>query len=191
MNERAAQMILLARAFEEADRDGVVLPLEQRMAATRRAIIVTTRDGGDGEFSRDVIVPSEETMLRRARLIHDALRRRIPSIGRVLELSRLRSLMGPSVILIAFFVGLSVNALGPQRQINLLALPLMGLLVWNLTVYFLIFALCVMRRRHSARDTRNGHDVAPRTRDRLVSGLADTVVRFALWRSHWGWQKRP
>jgi len=190
MNERAAQMILLARAFEEADRDGTVLPLEQRMAATRRAIIVTTRDGGDGEFSRDVIVPSEETMLRRARLIHEALRRRIPSIDRVLELSRLRSLMGPAVVFIAFVAGIFTNALGPQRHINLLALPLMGLLLWNIGIYLVMFGLCLVRRQLALRGKGEGCDTGPRSRDRLVSGLADGVVRFALWRSHWGWQKR-
>jgi hypothetical protein len=203
MNERATQMILLARAFEEADRDGVVLPLEQRIAATRRAVIVTTREGGEGEFSRDVLVPSEETLLRRARLVYNALARRIPAIERVLELSRLHSLMGPAVIAVALIAGLSSNVLGPEHRINLLVFPLLALLVWNFVVYAgmvgLFFVRRAMaarvRREHAARadvsmsDASVYREAVTTARDRLVTGLADGVVRLALWRSHWGWRK--
>ena len=48
MRERVAQTVLLVRAFEEVDRDGVVLSQEQRLVASRRAVMVTThQDGSD------------------------------------------------------------------------------------------------------------------------------------------------
>ncbi len=184
MNERAAQMILLVRAFEEADREGLVLPLEQRTAATRRAIIVTTREEGEGEFSRDVLVPSEETLLRRARLLYNGLNRRIPAIERVLDFSRLRSAMGPAIMIAAFAIGVATNALG-GRQVNLIALPLIGLLLWNGLAY-LGMSLFSLIRPWLVR-TRKIWDPSGQS---LVTGLADGVVRFALWRGRWRWTRR-
>ena len=50
MRERQAQFVLLARSFEEVDRGGRVLSLDERDAATRHALMVTTLEGARGRF---------------------------------------------------------------------------------------------------------------------------------------------
>ena len=84
MRENVAQMVLLVRAFEEADRDGVVLSQEQRLAASRRAVMVTTRQDGGETVAPIAGIGHEETIIRRARLLFNALSRRVPHLQRVL-----------------------------------------------------------------------------------------------------------
>ena len=185
MRERNAQLVLLVRAFEEVDREGDVLATDQRTAATRRALMVTTREGAQGKFGREGEIPNDETVMRRARLLFNALYRRIPTLYRVLDFARLRSLLGPGVIVIALGLGLAASLVGPWGRVNLLSYPLLALLVWNVAVYVVTFGVRVMRPlvkktrwRQSARDR---HPVA--------TGLANLVVRVALWRSRFGWRK--
>jgi len=193
MREAQAQMILLVRAFEEVDREGRILSLEQRVAATRRAVMVTTREDAEGVFARSGATRNEETVTRRARLLFNALGRRLPSLYRVMEIARLRSSMGPAVFAIALAIGMGTNALGPARQVNLLSVPFFGLLAWNLAMYLLLLVAALFGRSIRARlQQRRGADAdvdAATGHDGLVTGLAGWVVRFALWRSRRGWKK--
>ena len=183
MREPIAQIITLVRSFEEADRDGVVLSHEQRAAATRRAVIVTTREGGHGKFSREGGIRNDETVARRARLLFNALSRRVPSLRRVLELARLRSLMGPVLFTVALLLGLATSLFGPAGRLDLLAVPLPALLAWNLAA--LASLLGWRMARGWVRGKANGRTVLLDP-DRVITGLAGWVVRFALLRSRLG-----
>lgn len=122
-----AQAVMLVRAVEETDRRAELLPHELRREATSRAL----EAGDDAAW-----------LGRRATALVAELERRWPFLPRLLGFTNPgRSWVLPLAI-VAFFVGLATNALGPQRQIHVLALPLAGILVWNLA----IMALLVLRR---------------------------------------------
>ena len=136
--------------------------------------------------------------MRRSRLLFDVLMRRQPALGRILTLSQLGASTGPVVVIAAFVLGLLTNALGPERRINLLALPLIGLLSWNLAAYVLLaiwtwsgrgrdrpgpaerlsgylFRGALRRRLHSSRIVEEGRT----TESRIIT---KAVMRFgAMW----------
>ena len=149
IRERRAHIILLVRAFEESDPEGLVLPLRERTKASRRALMVTGLSGESGESTAAWKIRAGEAVLRRARLLFDGLVRQHSGLPRVLHLAQLGSSTAPAVLIFAFVAGLLTNALGFQREINLLSVPLLGLLAWNLLIYvgMLVMPLIIGRRR--------------------------------------------
>ncbi len=124
MRERAAQAVLLARSFEEADPDGVLLSGEDRQAATDEGRAAGGTQGLQAE--------------RRAGVLLRRLAERVRALGRVRSWTRVSLALVAPVVLVSFGVGLSTNALGPTRHINLLAFPLLALVVWNVSIYFFL-----------------------------------------------------
>ena len=122
LSEDDAQAVALVRAVEETDRTGVLLPLADRRAAT-----ATAREAQVGRGD-------EAWIAARARELADTLRGRFRFLPRFLGFSSpVRGLLVPA-LLVAFVLGLGTNALGPEKHINVLAVPLLGLIAWNLTV---------------------------------------------------------
>ncbi len=118
--EDDAQAVALVLAIEETDRSGSILPLAERRAATTAAR--EAHPDGDG------------WLVERARALVIALKRQLPFLPRLLRFtSPVRGLLAPALVL-AFVLGLLTNALGPEKRINVLALPLLGVIAWNLTV---------------------------------------------------------
>lgn len=143
MRERAAQSVLLARSFEEADSEEVLLTADDRRSATEAGRAA----GGTHELQAD----------RRAEVLLAALTDRVRSLTRVRAYTRVSLALAGPVLLVAFGSGLSTNALGPSRHINLLAFPLLALLAWNLAVYaglLIAGALSRVRRPTGAVDDR-------------------------------------
>lgn len=149
MRERAAQSVLLARSFEEADPDEVLLTADDRRSATEAGRAA----GGTHELQAD----------QRAASLLAGLTDRVRSLARVRSLTRVSLALATPLVVIAFGVGLSTNALGPTRHINLLAFPLLALLAWNLSVYVALLAagVAARARRPAAssndRPTTNGN----------------------------------
>ena len=135
VGERRALIILLVRAFEESDPEGLVLPLRERNKATRRALMVTGLSGESGETAAAWRIRSGEAVMRRARILFDVLGRAHPGLRRILRLAQLGSSTTPVVLGVSLATGLLISALGFERRIDLLSLPLLGLLLWNLAVY--------------------------------------------------------
>ena len=111
MYETQAQVVLLVRAFEEADRTGAVLSEHARATASRRALRVT---GLTDWSATDHGLGAEryiETVMRRARLLFDALLRKIPMLRGMLRLSQLGVGTAPAVILAGLALGFATNAL--------------------------------------------------------------------------------
>ncbi|MFT5469250.1 MAG: hypothetical protein ACI8UO_004367 [Verrucomicrobiales bacterium] len=124
MNLKQHRHILLTQAIEESDREGVLLPVDDREAATS----AECKTLADGE--------SRFLAARSARLIEKLSQQH----------SEIRSaaspLIGPAVItiailILALFLGFYSNKLGPEQRINILAFPLLGMLAWNFLMYLL------------------------------------------------------
>jgi hypothetical protein len=172
MRERAAQIVLLVRAFEESDREGRILSPYTRMVATRRALAVTGLSDFSGELAEAAHIRSGETVMRRARLLFNGLVRKLPFLPRVLKVAQLGSSTGPVIIGAALLFGVLTNLLGTGRRINLLSFPLLGLLAWNLAIY-LFMAVGGSLRRIRQR---------PAGRRRLSVRLTGWLMRGALGR---------
>lgn len=126
MRESAAQTVLLVRAFEEADPEGKVLPLDDRRAATEAARAEVAGAGGDG-----AVVEA------RARRLFAVLDERVPGLPRLLGNTRVLGGLAPVVMAVGLVAGLLVNELGTGPHVQLLPMlfALGGLLLWNLAMY--------------------------------------------------------
>ncbi|RMH21269.1 MAG: DUF2868 domain-containing protein [Acidobacteria bacterium] len=139
--EEDAQRVVLVRAVEEIDRRGRLLPQEVRRQATAAA--------------RDEVGERKEErwLAARARRLVAHLAGSHPGVERLLRLTRYgRGLLLP-VAAGALIAGLLTNAAGPTRQVHVLALPLVGILLWNVAV-LVLYAASGLRRRGGGRRPR-------------------------------------
>jgi hypothetical protein len=134
VREADAQLVLLCRAFEEADGEGQLLTTAQR-----------ARAGDEARTACGDEAPGDELLLERARHLLPALEAEVPQLQGVLSASRLGAGMAPWIVVLAAVVGFATNALGPDQRINILFAPLLGFVAWNLLVYVVLFVLWLKR----------------------------------------------
>lgn len=151
MQERRAQVILVVRAFEEVDTDGIVLAQHERVKATRRALLVTGLSGDRGMTQGAWHRYGGEAVMRRARMLFDLLRRAHPAMPRIFRVTQLGSSSGPIVVGAALLLGLAMNALDPRDRIHIFYVPMLAVLAWNLTLFATLPALVLARGPSGAR----------------------------------------
>ena len=148
MNETAARRILLLRAFETQAGGSAWTDADQTWAnrATLESvpIPITSRHAES----------AEDFVARRAALALPRLAERDPQAARLDRALRWRSWVAPLLTLVAFCAGLASHVLGADSRINLLAPPLIGILLWNLAIYLGLIASVAgapfRRRTHRA-----------------------------------------
>jgi hypothetical protein len=122
LSEAEAQATSLVRAVEATDRAGLLIPHAER----RRATAAARAAAADPE--------AVETWIgRRALALTGALEERLRALPAIRRSTRLGKGLAPLSIL-SLAAGVATNALGPSRQIQVLAVPLLGLILWNLAV---------------------------------------------------------
>lgn len=134
MRESALREVLLVKAIEEADRTGSLLPFGDRERAARESV----RSAGLGteEISRGRFTPATEAALAaRASQLAQPLLERHPVLRDVLRRSRLPPWANFVLLAAAFGIGAGLSALDGSKRINILAPPVLGLVLWNLLVY--------------------------------------------------------
>jgi hypothetical protein len=153
--ERQLARILLVQACEQSDPDARFVPRRMREAASRAG-----REAAEAE-SGTAIDPGRFFAVRADRLAAD-LTRRHPALRTALDALHLRLPVLPVLVGTAM-AGFAADVLGSERRINLLAFPLLGLLLWNLAVYGLLLLGPALARGESA------------------AGLASTAIRASGW----------
>ncbi len=131
MDETAARQVLFVRAVEGADVAGEVLTEEDRRYAGRAgAELVRWHAADRGER------PSAEAfVVKRAELLAAKVAERWPRVGRALDAMRWRPWIGIALPAAAFASGLLAEHISNPGRVNILAFPLLGIIVWNLAVY--------------------------------------------------------
>ena len=164
MNANALRAVLLVKNVEEQDPDGSVLPLAEREAATRDALRLHPKGNGDRE------VHAWQVLATRADLLRAKLAERHPVVTRAVSLESQIAGVGGLVLLAAFVTGLALSLLDSRVRIEILAFPLLGVVLWNLVVYA-VLAVSSLRRRP-----------AP-------SAAAPVLPGWTLWPARWTWQR--
>ncbi|GEP41162.1 DUF2868 domain-containing protein [Brevifollis gellanilyticus] len=144
------QSILRWRAIEEGDTDGALLSEERRAEATAR-----TRAGLSAEnVSKDPAGARETSfLLRRARWLEQEVVGCNGSLVRIIE--RLSVASGSKTWIwlgwaAAAVIGYALAGFGQDVEFNLLALPLVGLLAWNLVIMLISLVMEFQKESSSA-----------------------------------------
>lgn len=169
MDQNRAADVLLVRALEEADPHGELLDAETRVAAGREAL----RRAGLAPGARPA--PAPEALAAcigaRAALLRERLARRAPDLVRLRDAALAGGAHGPLLAVAALAVGVALGSLGAERQVSIVAFPLLGLIAWNMAVYA---ALLISALRGGAHTGPPAPWVAAlaRARDWATAGLA-------------------
>ena len=175
MNESDARVYLLIKAIEGTDLERRIWSDEDRAWATRAAAEVVGGDAAPDAF-----------LARRAELALERLGARHASISRAARIATWRPWIGWASVFAALVAGVVVDQIGSGRRVNVLALPLLGLLAWNLLAYALVLARAaagLAGRFDPAGPLRSllgrvGHATLPSLRDREPL-IARALTRFA------------
>jgi hypothetical protein len=138
MNANALRTILLVKNVEEQDADGALLPLAERDAATRAAL----RRWPAAEASD---TRTWQVLATRADELHGRLVARHPVVTHAVALEDHVARAGLVVLLVALVSGLALSLLDSRVRIEILAFPLLGVVLWNLCVYALLLLAALLR----------------------------------------------
>lgn len=166
MNEAAARNALLVRAFETAP------PTphwddEDRDWASRSAIQI------EGEKASP-----EAFVSRRASLAAERLSDRVPAVAHTLAAVQWRPWAGWLAVAGALLAGMVLDALSADQRINILAPPILAILLWNLAVYLVIAVRALAGGGRVPRRSPGGM-LAPvqRLLARLTMGLPKSLLK--------------
>jgi len=183
LNESTAREVSFVRAIESGDAQCALLTEEDRGCASRAAAEFVRWQATD----RGERASGEAYVARRAQLLAEKLHERAPKLVRVLEALRWRPWIGGAAPLIAFVLGMAVERIADSGRVNILAFPLLGIIVWNLAAYAWLVGRAVRaavgrKPVRSAWMHRLLAGAGARTRAQaFVSGpLAATLAHFAL-----------
>jgi hypothetical protein len=127
MREDELRSILLVKAVEETDREGAIIPAADRISAAREA-----KRAGEGD-AHGMLARRAEALLARVVVRH-------PFVADVLRHAGGLPWVAELAIAAGFLGGLALSALDGTRRINVLAFPLLALVLWNLLVYGFVIA---------------------------------------------------
>lgn len=174
MREDDARHLLLMLAIEREDHAADLLTAEDRARADAAGRAPRTRTGarGDGDY-----------LAGRAAFAVQRVATRHPAVSRALAAARWPTWANWAVPLVALVLGLTVNEIGNGRRLDLLALPLLGTLGWNVAVYLWLIAaplVALARRGRPARLPLSARlPGIARLRHGSASPVARALTRFA------------
>jgi hypothetical protein len=166
MHADALRRILLVKSVEDHDADGAVLTHGEREAATREAVRAHPAVGAGSHDAR-----TWRVMDRRASELYQRLVQRHPVVARTVMLESHASQASLLVLVVAFAMGLALSVADSRVRIEILAFPLLGVVLWNLAVYA-VLAVAALRRR-----------------PRPASTAVGTAAGWVAWPLRWGWRR--
>ncbi len=132
MNPEDTRTILKLAAIEESDETGLLLtPKDRQEASVAAGAPLPAHPGRAAE---------DRFLARRATILLEKLRDRHPPDATWLDPSASAQTSRHPGLVLAFLAfaavtGYATNALGPEKRINILAFPLLGILAWSFLVY--------------------------------------------------------
>ncbi len=144
MHERAARRVVLAHAIEAADEQRRLLGQGERDqidAQAREAAL-------PGGATEPVIAPERFLDLRAQRVIA-AVESRHPSLAALQDPGSWQRWLTIGLPLAAIAMGVLTDVVANPHRVDLVSLPLLAIVGWNLVAYVVLFAGWVLGRRRS------------------------------------------
>ena len=186
MDEAAARRVILAYAIETADPQGKLLSEVERDRIDQQARQEAGADGAE----LTAIKPARFLDLR-ARRVLQAIEERTPAVAALQDGWPWQRWVAVGLPLGAIALGVLTDAVANPHRVDLLSLPLLGLVLWNLAVYAVLLVSWLLWGRRPAEP----EPAAPRRRAegllrwRRGSGNVRADVT-ALFHLRWQWAAR-
>jgi hypothetical protein len=154
MNEAAARDVLLVRAIETCDTEHAVLSRQARDEASREA----AEQAHWRAAGQRAPAQADTFLVQRARLLLEALTAHQRAVRGTVAALDWRPWLDWALPGAALLAGLLFERMGDRGHVNVLAFPLLVLLLWNLAVYALLAAGWLRGRltRAPRQPTRHG-----------------------------------
>lgn len=143
VDERLLRTVLLADAIEHADRQGVLVSEPERQEALRGAIAAARGRGVQRVGAADVAADWAGAVVQRAA-------ERSPGVAALYHGAGLAWLAG-ALPALALLLGLVTDRIANAHRVDLLSLPLLAVLGWNLATYALLAVRAGLGRTAPAR----------------------------------------
>ena len=172
MREAQLRNVLLVKAIEETDGTQSLIPDSDREAATREAArntgdVAGAEPGNDPRLSRR----AQRMLVERAELLLSPRVASHPFIRNLSHIAAGSAATGWLLVALSVLLGGALSAVDGARRIDILSLPLLGLIAWNLLVY----AAVVVGWIRSKRRKRPRRAILPSL---LVTSVMRKVRRF-------------
>ncbi|HUR90697.1 MAG TPA: DUF3482 domain-containing protein [Ramlibacter sp.] len=141
MDESAARRALLARAIESTDGEGHLLAPGERDQVDLQA----RQEALQHERGR-VTLPAEDFIALRARHVLARVAVHHPQLAALQEPRPWQAWLEWLVPIGALVVGVATDAIGNPHRVDLVSLPLLGIVAWNVAMYSILFASLFMRK---------------------------------------------
>ncbi|MEJ6023326.1 DUF3482 domain-containing protein [Ramlibacter sp. PS4R-6] len=141
MEEQDARRVVLVHAAETTDAQGALLAMDERDQADLRARqeALHRADGA--------ALDAAAFMAMRARHVLATLAVRHPRLAALQEAPAWRAWVEWAVPLAALVTGVATDAIGNPHRVDLISLPLLGIVAWNLAMYLLFLGAALVPRR--------------------------------------------
>lgn len=144
VDERLLRTVLLADAIEHADRQGLLVAEPERQEALRGAIAAARARGVQRVDAADVAADWAAAVVQRAG-------ERSPGVAALHQGAGLPPWLAWGLPALALLMGLATDRIANAHRVDLLSLPLLAVLGWNLATYALLAAQAGLGRAAPAR----------------------------------------
>lgn len=140
MNEQAARKVVLMRAIETADTKHEILSDDDRLYASRSARELANWQAAEGKGA-----PALELFLQqRADLVTKRLAERTPAFASFLHRRPLMPALAVLLPILGFIAGAGLDRIADPHRVDLLSVPLLLIIGWNLLVYLALIVWAVI-----------------------------------------------
>ena len=181
MDEQTARRVLLAQAIETVDTQGGLLSEVEREQIDQQA----RHDAGIAGEERQTVAPEHFIDLRAQRVLATAQRRN-PALAAMQEPGSLRGWLTVGMPLAALVMGVLTDVIANPHRVDLVSLPLLGIVAWNLAMYLVLIGGWLLARRGGHRPLLAGlgrWTDGPRALRRRPGNLTSQVT--ALFHLRW------
>jgi hypothetical protein len=181
MDEQTARRVLLAQAIETVDTQGGLLSEVEREQIDRQA----RHDAGIAGEERQTVAPEHFIDLRAQRVLATAQRRN-PALAAMQEPGSLSGWLTVGTPLAALVMGVLTDVIANPHRVDLVSLPLLGIVAWNVVIYLVLIGGWLLARRGGHRPLLAGlgrWTDGPRAFRRRAGNLTSQVT--ALFHLRW------
>lgn len=141
MNELTARDVVLVRAIESADTERAIFNEEDRAYAGRAAAELARWRAAELKQPAS----AESFVGQRAELLSRTVPKRAPALASAARAFTWPTWIGVALPAAAFALGALIEHIADRQHVNVLAFPLLAIVLWNITVYALLAVNWVSR----------------------------------------------